>query len=227
VTESDPTGEMNRYYQARAPWHDEYMGYTSNVDLEALLVPVVRDVEGNVQGRDVLEVACGTGNWTQVLACKARSVLATDISEAMLGIAGTKEYPAGRVAFALADAYTLDGVEKGRFTAAFASDWWSHIPNSRLGAFLDTLHGKLRDGSRVVFLDMLERHTPDFGHYRVDGEGNRVYRRRLPDGREFDVIKNFPTERQLRAAVAGVATDIEVREYPELARWMLSYGVVG
>ena len=227
VSELDSIEEMNRYYQARAPWHDEYMGYTSNADLEALLTPIVRDVEGNVADRALLEIACGTGNWTQVLARRTRSVLATDASAAMIEIARTKEYPEGRVAFAVADAYTLDGVAEGRFSTAFAADWWSHIPNCRLGAFLRTLHGKLQEGSRVVFLDMLQRHDPDFEHYRVDGEGNRIHRRRLPDGREFDVIKNFPTERQLRATVAGVATEVEVREYPELARWMLSYTVVG
>jgi hypothetical protein len=51
VSEPDSIEEMNRYYQARAPWHDEYMGYTSNADLEALLTPIVRDVEGNVADR--------------------------------------------------------------------------------------------------------------------------------------------------------------------------------
>jgi SAM-dependent methyltransferase len=227
VFEQDPIEEMNRYYQARAPWHDEYMGYTSNAETEALLAPIVRDVEGHVEGRDLLEVACGTGNWTQVLARRANSVLATDASEAMLEIARGKWHPAGRIRFLIADAYALDGVAEGRFSAAFAADWWSHVPNHRLGAFLGALHGKLREGSRVVFVDMLERHDPGFGHYRIDGEGNRVYRRRLPDGRKFEVIKNFPTERQLRAAVAGVATDVEVREYPELSRWMLSYRMIG
>jgi SAM-dependent methyltransferase len=227
VGEPDPIEEMNRYYQARAPWHDEYMGYVSNTHTEALLTPIVRDIEGDVAGRDLLEVACGTGNWTQVLAHRAHRVLATDVSEAMLEIARAKEYSGGQVTFAVADAYALDGVAEGEFSAAFAADWWSHVPHSRLGSFLSVLHGKLRGGSRVVFLDMLESHAPEFGHYRVDSEGNRIYRRRLPDGREFDVIKNFPTERQLRATVASVATDIEVRKYPELARWTLSYGVVG
>jgi demethylmenaquinone methyltransferase/2-methoxy-6-polyprenyl-1,4-benzoquinol methylase len=163
-----------------------------------------------------------------VLARRARSVLATDASEAMLEIARSKEYPAGRrVTFADADAYALDGVAEGGFLAAFAADWWSHIPNSRLGAFLCTLHGKLRAGSRVVFVEMLQRHDPGFRHYRIDSEGNRVYRRRLPNGREFEVIKNFPTEQELRAHVAGIATDVEVREYPELSRWTLSYSVDG
>jgi SAM-dependent methyltransferase len=227
VSEPDLIKEMNRYYQARAPWHDEYMGYTSNADVEALLAPIVRDVEKHVESQDLLEIACGTGNWTQVLARRARSVLATDASDAMIEIARAKEYPEGRVKFAIADAYTLDGVAEDRFTAAFDADWWSHIPNSKLGAFVSTLHGKLQEGSRVVFLDMQHHHDPRFEHYRIDSEGNRVHRRRLPDGREFDVIKNFPTEGQLRATVAGIATNVEFREYSGLSRWMLSYRVVG
>ncbi len=58
MSEPNPIEKMRRYYQARAPWHVEYIGYTSDADLEALLAPIVRDAEG----KDVLEIACGTGS---------------------------------------------------------------------------------------------------------------------------------------------------------------------
>ena len=68
---------MRGYYGPRAPWHDCYMGYTGNSALEELLAPIVAVVEELLSGRDVLEVACGTGNWTAVLAKRAAGVLET------------------------------------------------------------------------------------------------------------------------------------------------------
>ncbi|HKK20034.1 MAG TPA: hypothetical protein VJ983_01065, partial [candidate division Zixibacteria bacterium] len=57
--------QMNRYYEARAPWHDQYMSYTSNEQLESALKPIVELLNPIIRGTRVLEVACGTGNWTQ------------------------------------------------------------------------------------------------------------------------------------------------------------------
>lgn len=89
--------EMNKYYRARAPWHDGYMGYTGNAAMEELLGPIVARVKRLLVGLDVLEVACGTGNWTQVLAGCSRRVLATDINETTLSRARTKDYVCGVV----------------------------------------------------------------------------------------------------------------------------------
>ncbi len=45
--------------------------------------------------REVLEIACGTGYWTEVIAPAARSVVATDASEAVMDVARHKTYPEG------------------------------------------------------------------------------------------------------------------------------------
>ncbi len=182
---------MKRYYAARAPWHDEHMGYGGNAAMEELLGPIIERVDGLLADLEVLELACGTGNWTQVLAQRARRILATDVSEATLSLAREKELAPGVVAFREADAYTLDGIPSG-FTGAFAADWWSHVPRSMLAPFLEVLHGRLQPGARVVFVDMLPRDHPDLTPYRHDDEGNAICRRTLPDGSTFDVVKNFP-----------------------------------
>ncbi len=213
--------EMNDYYQARAPWHDDYMSYTTNTAMESLLAPIIADITPYIVGRDVLEIACGTGNWTHMLAQRAHSVLATDGSAAMLTRARTKSH-GDTVTFALADAYTLTTVQD-TFSAAFAADWWSHIPKSVIPSFLHTLHEKLRPGAAILFLDMTYQDYPEFTAYRYDTEGNGITKRRLPDGQEFDVIKNFPTEQELRAYVAEVAEQMRFIEYPSLHRWLFAY----
>lgn len=219
---NDTSEEMRRYYTDRVPYHDSYMGYTDNLSMEKLLAPIIELVGNEVAGKDVLEIACGTGNWTQVLSKRARSVVATDLIEGYLVEARKKPYENGNVAFRAADAYRLDGIAGG-FTAAFAADWWSHVPLSRMGAFIETLHGKLRPGARVVVLDMLRSPELEKWFSHIDDEGNVVQKRTLPNGRTYRVIKNFPSERELRDRLGNRAVDIEYREDKALLRWVLTY----
>jgi demethylmenaquinone methyltransferase/2-methoxy-6-polyprenyl-1,4-benzoquinol methylase len=214
--------EMNAYYASCAPWHDEYMGYTCNEKMEDLLSPIIGWCVDYIRDRDVLEIACGTGNWTQVLSKRARSVLATDINTSVIDIARTKQYARGNVTFQIVDAYDLTAVDGG-YDAAFAADWWSHIPKSAIPGFVRSVTGKLKPGSLVVMLDMLHREIFDqfFSHY--DDEGNRIGRRQLPNGEVFHVVKNFPTEEELRQLLSGLVDDVDYREHDALRRWLLTF----
>lgn len=220
----DPTEEMIGYYRARAPWHDEYMSYTSNEEMEKLLAPIIEWVEPYIKDQDVLEVACGTGNWTQVLARRARSVLAFDYADTMIEIACAKSYLNDRVTFKVTDAYTLEGIQ-GVFSAAFAAGWFSHIPKSRVPAFLRQLHTRLKPGANVMFVGMKWREHPDLAITRSDEEGNLYSKRRLPDGREFEVIKNYPAKLEFNRYLQDIGTNVVYREHQGLLRWMLAYRV--
>ena len=56
---------------------------------------------------------------------------------------------------------------------------------------------------------------------RTDESGDTYQIRKLDDGSIHEVLKNFPTESELRAAVDGLATEVQV----EFLRyyWILSY----
>ena len=60
---------------------------------------------------------------------------------------------------------------------------------------------------------------------RSDAQGNTYQLRRLDDGSTHEVLKNFPTESELRAAVEGLALDVHV----EFLRyyWTLTYRLPG
>src|SRR5436309_735878 len=64
-------------------------------------------IRTRLAGRQVLEVASGTGYWTEVAATSARSILAVDINEAMLDIARRKPIDPRKVRFQLGDAYDV------------------------------------------------------------------------------------------------------------------------
>ncbi len=210
--------EVARYYAARAAEYDRSAGYLDPL-AEKLREPIKVRLRAFFAGHDVLEVACGTGYWTEVIASTARSVLGTDADAAMLTLARERLASSDNVDFHTADAYSLTGVS-GRFTAAHAHWWWSHVPRSCLRGFLETLHSKLVPGAAVLFIDQLPYETTDV-HY--DDEGDRVEKRRLQDGRCFDVVKNFPSEGEIRNVLAGIADDVKYVEYPGERSWNLTY----
>lgn len=222
MSESDLLKEMDEYYEDRIPYHDIYMSYTDNISMEKLLAPVIERIEYNIIGKDVLEIACGTGNWIQVLSKRARSVVATDLSEGYLIEARQKEYEHENVVFKIADAYVLEGIQ-GNFNVAFGSDWWSHMPKSRIKGFLEILHDKLLPGSKVVIIDLLRTKELDKMFSHIDEEGNVIQKRTLPNGREYRVVKNFPTEDELFAYVKPYAVHVDYYEDQKLKRWILSY----
>lgn len=214
--------ETTAYYDRRAPWHDTYMSFTTLEAMESRLAPIVKVVATCVEGRDVLEIACGTGNWTLALSRRARSVTAIDSSPGSLEIAGTKLAETDNVTLLCADAYNLPE-SLGRFDAAFASDWVSHVPGSLLPAFMNGLHQHLEPVSRVIFVDMTSRPELEVDFAGLDIEGNRRSRRRLPDGTVFEILKNYPSPDELTRLVGASATDVAYLEFPELHRWLLRY----
>ncbi|UCC79278.1 MAG: class I SAM-dependent methyltransferase [Candidatus Zixiibacteriota bacterium] len=213
---------MKVYYDKRAPWHDGCMGYTDRKHTEQLLRPIVETVIPYIASRTVLEIACGTGNWTEVLAKRASSVFAIDSSPAVLDIAGKKLEYLKNVTLKEADAHTLEGIN-GPFDVAFASDWWSHMPVSSIRPFLENLHKRLKIGSRIIFIDMMMREAFENETAYYDTDGNRVSLRTLPDGSEFEVIKNFPTREELAEILGNFSRDFTYLKFETLKRWMISY----
>jgi demethylmenaquinone methyltransferase/2-methoxy-6-polyprenyl-1,4-benzoquinol methylase len=175
---------------------------------------------GQFVGRDVLEIACGTGWWTPHGARGAASWLATDLNPQTLALARAKPLPEC-VCFAELDAYKLDGLDGQRFSGAFAGCWWSHVPLSRLAPWLELLHARLQGGARVVFLDNSFVQTSSTPISRRDAEGNTYQQRTLDDGSVHEVLKNFPARDEAIAMIGPRARDAEWIDHEHY--WLLSY----
>ena len=211
--------DLKLYYARRAREYEEiYLKPERQTDIAALK----RRVAELLTGCDVIEIACGTGYWTQVFAPVARSVHATDVNTEVLELARAKNLPADRVSFALGDAYQPDGSAR-EFSAAFASFWWSHVPRKRLPEFLQALHRALAPGARVVFIDNLYVPGNSSPISRSDDEGNTYQTRTLKDGSAYEVLKNFPDEREVEALLSQRATEINLERLTYY--WCLSYRV--
>ncbi|TMH46579.1 MAG: class I SAM-dependent methyltransferase [Betaproteobacteria bacterium] len=211
------SAELVDYYRRRAR---EYEAIYAKPERQADLQYLRNYLPQRFAGHRVLEIACGTGYWTVLVAATAASVVGVDAAEEPMRIAMSKDYGEHNVRFELADAYALSA-SLGRFDAALAVFWWSHIPLGRIGDFLASLHGRLETGARVLLMDNRYVDGSSTPICERDAEGNTYQLRRLADGSENRVLKNFPTEAELRAALAPYARDISYRalEY----YWLVEY----
>jgi ubiquinone/menaquinone biosynthesis C-methylase UbiE len=185
---------LQSYYAARALEYDRvYQKPERQSDLRQIetWLPSV------LSGATVLEVACGTGYWTQFFAPVASAVSAIDSSPETLAIA-RERVAAPHVQFQIGDAYALAHL-RGSFSAAFAGFWFSHVPLERQREFLRGLNAVLQPGARVILLDNLFVEGSSSAISEQDSSGNTYQRRSLADGSTHRVLKNFPTEAHLHA----------------------------
>ena len=193
--------QLEQYYDRRA---GEYEKIYDKPERQHELEWLRHRIPELLRDRTVLEVACGTGYWTQFIARTAEKVHACDINESVLEIAREKPIPRDRASFFKADAISLDGVPAG-CDAAFAGFWWSHVRRSELDKFMRNLAAKLAPGATVAILDNTYFEGSSTAISRRDRDGNTYQLRRLANGEEHEVLKNFPTAQELTDAVAPVA----------------------
>jgi len=206
------------YYTARAFEYEEvYAKPERQEDLRRLH----EIVSSYLAGRRVLDVACGTGYWARTIAMKASAVTGCDLSERVLALARARQPVTNPVDFVVGDAFALQLVA-GMFDAAFVGFWWSHLARTDLPRFLDGLHRRLLGGSRVLVLDNRYVHGSNWPVTRTDTDGNTYQRRQLRDGTEHEVLKNFPSPDEVRAAVASAGgRRLTVCELPHY--WYATY----
>jgi demethylmenaquinone methyltransferase/2-methoxy-6-polyprenyl-1,4-benzoquinol methylase len=208
TTAANVTPQLETYYAKRAR---EYERIYEKAERQEELAWLRERLPQLFANRHVLEIACGTGYWTQYIATTAARVTACDINEPVLEIAREKSLPEGRVEFLRADAFTLEGVPGG-CDAAFAGFWWSHVRQSALGPWLATLSRHLEPGSLVGILDNRYVEGSTSPVTRRDAEGNAYQIRPLLSGETYEVLKNFPTAAQLAETVRPFVREATLEE---------------
>ena len=180
--------KLVEYYRRRAGEYEEIYDWrdSDRQREQDLLYNAIRD---SLRGRDVLEVACGTGWWTRILSESARSIMATDLGDEVMDIAREKKYLCP-VTFRREDAYNLS-FEDDSFNGGLAFSWFSHIPHDLIDIFLDKFHRVLARGSRIFIADNV--YIQGIGGEPVGKEGDpTTYKIRvLRDGGVFTIAKNF------------------------------------
>jgi demethylmenaquinone methyltransferase/2-methoxy-6-polyprenyl-1,4-benzoquinol methylase len=211
------TEKLVRYYSARAPEYDRIYDKPERQEDLARLGEIVA---AWARGHRVLELACGTGHWTAVMAKTARCVVATDVNESVLEIARSRNPGSRHVEFRAADAFRLDTIA-GDFTAIFAGFWLSHLERERVPGFLDAVNEPLIPDGSVALLDNRYVEGSSTPISRRDEQGNTYQRRSLDGGEEFEVLKNFFERDELVRLIEPRAATHEIHVLPHY--WAVTY----
>jgi len=184
------------YYRARAP---EYDRTAYGNDLALARARIARILDRLDPRGSILELACGTGMWTEALAARAERLLAVDTSLEALAIARPR-VPAEvrlQVVDVLRDDPPWSPTE--RFDAVLMAFWLSHVPRSQAMPFLDRVGSWLVPGGRLLVVD--EPVGADT-HERYDDARADVAVRATTDGTTHRLIKVYLDPEGLTAALS-------------------------
>jgi demethylmenaquinone methyltransferase/2-methoxy-6-polyprenyl-1,4-benzoquinol methylase len=193
--------EQADYYRARAAEYDTTVGYAPDTR-SALIAAIERFAP---RGR-VLELACGTGQWTQVLAKTASELTAVDSSAEMLE-RNRARLRRPKVNYVQADLFAWNPPPH-RFDVVFFAAWLSHVPPQRFDAFWGQVASALADGGRVFVIDELPAVAAE--EIRVAGAPAPAVHRQLATGARYCAIKVFYEEGELERRTSELGFALEV-----------------
>lgn len=195
--------DLINYYKNRA---NEYERIYSKPERQNDLKEVALSLQNIFENKTVLEIACGTGYWTEKIAGTATSVFATDINKEVIDIARKKEIKNKEVSFEVADMYTLDPAKK--YDSLFGGFIFSHILKQDVENFFDTINKFVKPNGKIVLMDNNFVEGSNLPVTYTDDNQNTFQTRLLDDGTSHLVLKNFPTENYLRKKLKGKASEI-------------------
>jgi len=185
--------KLHLYYQKRAK---EYELIYQKPERQNNLKQLHDYLRVAFKNKRVLEIASGTGYWTKTIAETCTSILATDINEEVLDIARAKDYGPVSVEFKALDFWQLEN-GNNQFDSLFGGFIWSHIIKKDLPRFLTILQNQLNLNSELIFIDNKYVEGSSTPIAKTDEDRNKYQIRKLKNGEEYEVLKNFPNEEEV------------------------------
>ncbi|MDK3157348.1 metallophosphoesterase family protein [Kamptonema cortianum] len=205
--------EQLEYYRARAEEYDQSVGgigsasavqsEDSSAPADAEWQQIVSALHALSPAGDVLELACGTGIWTQELLKISRSITALDGSPEMLRLNQAKIGGEAAVRYQCADLFSWEPEQQ--YDMVFFAFWLSHVPPTHLSTFINKVFRATKTGGRVFIVDEPK------GGIRLSGVNEQdVYQQRtLQDGRSFEIVKIYYDPHQLQEELRKCGFQIE------------------
>ena len=216
--------EQKRYYRGRAPYYDDWWQHRGRYarDPEAAAawdaeIESISEVLARFDPRgDVLELAGGTGWWTQRLARTADSLTVVDSAPEAIAVSRRRlgETP---VNYVEADLFAWH--PDRAYDVVFFSFWLSHVPRPRFDGFWELVRRCLRPGGRVFLVDNRHDPTPGPNDPYVRVYGDDIHVRELNDGTVHRVVKVMYEPDELQALLRQRGWDADIRG----TRWFV-YG---
>ncbi len=174
-----------RYYRKQA----------SVYDADVYLNPAARSavLDRLAPSGRAIELACGTGLWTELLVDRVDHLTALDGAPEMLEIA--RQRIGDSVSFSLVDLF--DWEPQDTYDTVFFSSWLSHVPPQVFPSFWIALRGALRPCGRVLFVDETPKGIEAFNEKLVTASPVPTAERTDAEGCQYKVVKVFYEHDQL------------------------------
>ncbi len=197
------------YYRRRA---GEYDRTAYGTDLAAARARIATLLDLLQPEGLVLEIACGTGMWTEQLVGRSDLVVGLDAAQEAVALARNRVGPGAGVALVVADVFTWQ--PRAQFDTVVMAFWLSHVPAARWVEFLTRVGDWVLPGGRVLIVDehLGRRSSEQFG---PDGDDTAI--RTLDDGSEHHLVKVFVDPPQLEILLGTLGWD---------CTWWLDHGWV-
>jgi demethylmenaquinone methyltransferase/2-methoxy-6-polyprenyl-1,4-benzoquinol methylase len=221
----DIVEEQKDYYRARASEYDDWFYRRGRYDFGpehtqqwAHEAEQVRQhlAQVNLTGH-VLEIAAGTGIWTQELLKTTAQVTALDSSTEVLEINRLKTHP-HQVTYLIDDIFQWRPAQS--YDAVFMGFWLSHVPPARLPGFISLIKEALTPGGKIFLVDSLPAPSStakdmvkDMASHIAHRDNKQVVmKRRLGDGREFQIIKIYYDPAELTGLFGAQGLEMVVKK---------------
>jgi SAM-dependent methyltransferase len=209
--------EQLEYYRSRAAEYDQWWlrrgrydrGEANNANWFAEADEVKNALQAFQPAGKILELAAGTGIWTEQLLPFADELTVVDGSPEMLAINAAR-VGSSRVSRIEADLFAWRSAS--RFDTVFFGFWLSHLPPERFADFWRMVRDALAPGGRVFFVDSRREPTSTArDHQLPERTEAQLVSRKLNDGREFQVYKIFNDPGDLEEELRQLGWWSEVR----------------
>jgi 2-polyprenyl-3-methyl-5-hydroxy-6-metoxy-1,4-benzoquinol methylase len=211
----DLLAEQIRYYRARAGEYDDWWfrrgrydrGEEANARWFAEAAQVQAALDRFALAGDVVELACGTGLWTQRLLAHAERVTAIDASPEAIELARERTAE-GPVEYVQADLFAWE--PQRRYDVCFFAFWLSHVPEERFASFWEKVGRALKPDGRVSFVDSAPSERASAADHKLQARGEQTMLRRLADGSEYRIVKHWFRPAELQQRIAALGWRVEV-----------------
>ncbi len=224
VNDDDLLAEQRSYYRARAPEYDEWWqrrgrferGEDQLLEWQRQLAVVDDALASFGATGSVLELAGGTGWWTERLARTADRLTVVDSSPEVLALNRER---VGRpdVNYVVGDLF--DWQADSHYDVVFFSFWLSHVPRALFGEFWSLVHSCLTPSGRAFLIDNRNDPVPDTTtkdpfvvHYDTD-----LHLRRLRDGSRYRVVSVMYEPGELQSLIEEEGWTADIRA----TRWFI------
>lgn len=176
-------GKINSSWDNVAEDYAKSVGETGDINHQKSLNPVIFKILGNVKGKKVLDLACGQGYLSRMLAKKGAKITGLEISPKLLSIAKEleKKQKSG-IQYVLGNSARMKSIKSNSFD--FIVSNVSFHDTAEIEKTIKECHRVLRTSGRLVFSiihpmnGISDKHKDKKGYYR------KIYR--------YMILTSFP-----------------------------------